>query len=54
VKGKPAAPAAVQPSVKKPVVVPAKKKWEGEDEEESDPVVRTQNYGLVGLSYSLS
>lgn len=43
-KGAPAAPAAkvatkpVPPPVKKPVV--GKGKWEGEDEEESDPVVR--------------
>jgi translation initiation factor 3 subunit J len=41
VKGKPSNPApataAPPPAVKKPVV-PGKKKWEGEDEEESDPV----------------
>jgi len=44
VKGKPsnpvpakAAPAASPPAAKKPAV-PAKKKWEGEDQEESDPV----------------
>lgn len=36
---KPAAAAPAQPAVKKPVVVPGKKKWEGEDEEDSDPVV---------------